>query len=223
MGITYKSESDTKYVSTLSGEMKIPAKPGEPGAIERVNKLGKTVHERFIKEIYGYLIGINKHESEEYEPSWIIKLKDPEDDSITQLTIPYSGRLSFGFLGRLPNIDKTKVVVIATGNYNGKPWLTVHQDGKKLDYYWTREEPGHLPNLVKGTYKGKEVYDDTDRMNYLEKYVTTKVVPALKVLYPENEEMVYPEKGDLPPSDTMPTKQEPVAEAETEEEDDLPF
>lgn len=214
MAIEYASERNILYLSIYDGRMKYNVKPDTQGAEKRINKNAKEVWEMFVSSVSGHLVGIEKQVSEEYQDSWVIKLHDRSDDSTVHLRIPYSGRQADGFLRRLPNMDLEKPIKIAAGSYNEKQWLTVSQEGSKLDYYWTQENPGNLPQMVQMVVKGKEVWDDTEKMKYLERYVNEKVIPkiqsaksAIESALPEGN-IGTPNANDVPPAP---------------EEDDLPF
>jgi hypothetical protein len=63
--------------------------------------------------------------------------------------------------------------------------MFINQDGKGLKHYWTKDNPGQLPNLEKIKIKGKDTWDDTKRLEYLENFVkdlfNSKVEPASAV------------------------------------------
>lgn len=49
--------------------------------------------------------------------------------------------------------------------------MFINQDGKGLKHYWTKDNPGSLPNLEKIKIKGKDTWDDTKRLEYLENFI----------------------------------------------------
>ena len=46
--------------------------------------------------------------------------------------------------------------------------ITLYQDGEKIAPYYTKEDPKGLPQMVKIKVKGKEQWDDSDMMTFLE-------------------------------------------------------
>jgi hypothetical protein len=61
-----------------------------------------------------------------------------------------------------------------------KTTVFVKQDGKTLKHYWNKDNPRDLPQLAKIKVKGKITYDDSDLMEYLEKYVNEQIIPKLR-------------------------------------------
>jgi hypothetical protein len=75
----------------------------------------------------------------------------------------------------LPNIDLSKEIRFMPWAMKDKndptktiTGITMYQDGEKLAPYYTKEDPKGLPQMVKIKVKGKEQWDDSDMMSYLE-------------------------------------------------------
>jgi hypothetical protein len=93
------------------------------------------------------------------------------------------------FLMLLPNIDPTHELTIVTSlKMDGdkkKGSLFVNQHGKPLKWYWTKDNLGDLPPMVKQNrqmHNGewKEVWTDDDQQLYLEMYINQDVIPQLQ-------------------------------------------
>ncbi len=196
MPLVERGESNVLYFSVFEGYLKRNVDESEENAKEKITKTGKKYFMRFYSSISGSLFSMEKSHHEDYGDSWNIKLRD--DDQTYHLQIPYSSRQADGFLRRLPNIDLNKPIEIACGDYDNKYYLTVKQDGIKVPYFWDKENPGDLPQMVQVKYKGDLVWDDTDKMQYLEKYFTDKIFPELEKLK-QKQPTLNPDlpKGDI--------------------------
>lgn len=171
-----------EYATYLTiGEGKIVKRVSEPTAKSksRTTKEGKLVHEEFYDSVSGFILSVTVDEHEQYGKSWVINIKD---DSGTEykLKVGYSSGYAQAFLKVFPNVNLTKPVEIV-------PSMKVMPDGKKkasmfimqggtwLKHYYTRENPNGLPELQKIKVKGKETWDDSDRMEFFEKMVINKM------------------------------------------------
>jgi hypothetical protein len=208
MGLKTRSTSTT-YVTVINGKITKKVKQNIPGAVARVNKMNETVYELHFDSLEGYLKNIETKEGD-YGKQWIITISDGGDDY--QLQLPFSGNYGYGLLRRLPNIDLNKQLEIKTGVFEEKPYLTVYQGGKKVEYYFTKEETHGLPEMKKIKVKGKDTWDDTERLLWLENYVAEEIMPKLK------------DKHDLSTFPELPTPEIIESNKSNSETDDqLPF
>ena len=218
--------SGKMFFSLFDGSIKRNVDKNSQGARGRINKSGKTVYEKFYRSISGRFIKIEKKSHEEFGDSWVIDLRDGEETY--SLQIPYSSRQADGFLRRVPLLELEKDLEITCGVYDGKPYLTLKQNGGKVEYYWTREKPGSLPPMVQIQVKGKYIWDDTDKMAYLERYVNERLIPKLTELNPVVESELPPTELGGGNNDPMPEFKPSVIPSSNNnppipEEDDLPF
>lgn len=171
------------YFNIFNGKIcrKVPL--GTEGSIERVNKLGNTVSEVFYDSFTGLLVNIRLQPDGGYGKQWAFDFKT-EGGSICTLQLGVSNGFATALIKVLPNIDLDKVITITPniGEYNGKQTSTlfVNQDGKALKHAFTREVPNSMPDLEKKIISGKEVWDDTERLNFFEKLIMESIVPELK-------------------------------------------
>jgi len=148
---------------------------------ERVNKNGKTVHEEYYKGWKGRITGIAVRDHADFGKFWNVTLTDEDGDAILQMN--YSSGYSAAFLKMLPNIDLNNDVVITPnlkkeGDKN-KTSLFITQHGVPVKWYYTKDNPNGIPDLKKIKVKGKETWDDSDIMEFLENMVNTEIVPKL--------------------------------------------
>ena len=186
-----REESKGIFLGLFDGRICQKCSPKDKGAKSRIDKTGKEVYEKFYFSIYGKLINVTVREHEEFGDSWIVHLRDNDEDYYFQF--PFSSRQADGFLRRLPNIKLQDPIEIACGKRDDKPWLTVKQGGEKVKYFWTKEEPRKLPPMVQVMVKGKLTWDDTEKMKYLRWYVNEHAVPELQKLNPVEQIQVQPE------------------------------
>jgi hypothetical protein len=174
-------QSNAIFLSISNGQ--ICKKVKEPTAIskERVNKRGVAVHEEYYKGWKGQITAIAVREHEEFGKFWNITLTDNEGDAVLQMN--YSSGYAAAFLKMLPNIDLTGDVVITPNlkvvEGKNKTSLFITQHGQPVKWYYTKDNPHGLPPLAKIKVKGKETWDDSDMMEFLEKMVNTEIVPKL--------------------------------------------
>lgn len=202
-------ESNAIYLTISNGKIcKQVLKPTET-SIERVNKNSKTVHEEYYKGWKGRITGIAVREHKDYGKFWNVTITDEDGDAILQMN--YSSGYANAFLKTLPNVDLSADVNIVPNlkieNDKKKTTLFITQHGQPVKWYYTKDDPNGLPQLRKIKVKGKDTWDDTEVMEFLEKMVNETIVPKL----------------GKPKAPTSAGKSSEVVVVEAEEVDDLPF
>jgi hypothetical protein len=180
MGLNNSQSQSMSFLSIANGKIVRQFKEKTEKSVSRVNKMGREVHEEFYDSLTGYLKDVSTKESE-YGKFWVIKMES--DSVLYQIEFNYSGGYATSFLKALPNVDFTKQLTIA-------PKLTIDGDKKKsvmfinqnggIKHYFTRDNPNGMPDLQKVKIKGKETWDDSDRMEFLEQYVKNYILPKIK-------------------------------------------
>ncbi len=149
-------------------------------SVMRVNKNGKTVHEEFYDSLTAKLMDIKVKESD-FGKFWTLVFNDGSMNYFIDLN--FSGGYAISFLKALPNADVTKDMTIVpkyTEEGDKKSSVIfINQNGKGLRHFWTKDNPGDLPPMVKIKVKGKEAWDDSDRLEYLLKYVNEVILPKV--------------------------------------------
>ena len=168
----YLSVSDGKIVRRF----KEPTAQSKP----RTNKLGNTVHEETYDYVEGMITGISVRDSD-YGKFWCVNIQDGADAYILQFQ--YSGGNANSFLKSIPNADLRKPIrirpAVEIDGDKKRSKLFLVQDDKALRWFWTKDNPGQMPNLKKIKIKGVEQWDDSDMMEYLEAYVKEHITPKL--------------------------------------------
>ena len=185
MGLN-NNQSSSIYLQISNGKLVRSFSSPTPKSVSRTNKVGKEVHEEFYDSLTGYVKGISTKETE-YGKFWVINVNDGESDYT--LSTNYSGGYAVSFLKAIPNADLSRMMTITpkimVDGDKRNSVMFINQDGKGLKHYWTKDNPGQLPNLEKIKIKGKDTWDDSRRLEYLENFVKdlfkSKVEPASAV------------------------------------------
>lgn len=172
MGLNQSQSSAGVYVGISNGKFVRSFSSPTKTSVSRINKVGKEVHEEFYDSLTGKIKAITTKETD-YGKFWVIVVNDGESDY--NLSTNYSGGYAVSFLKAIPNADLSKEVtlvprLIVDGEKRNSV-LFINQDGRGLKHFWTKDNPGDLPQLEKIKIKGKETWDDSKRLEYLESYV----------------------------------------------------
>lgn len=172
MALSQLGGTNTTYLSVADGNLVRQHKQATERTTERITKTGKLVFEEKFKDLTAKLVNLNTREND-YGKQWQLTFADGSDTYIVSL--PYSSRYASSFLKALPNVNIGKEVRLmpwamkdkldATKTITG---ITLYQDGNKIAPAYTKEEPNGLPQMVKIKVKGKEQWDDSAMMEFLE-------------------------------------------------------
>jgi hypothetical protein len=149
------------------------------------SKTDKLVNEEFYDRISGTLTDIKVRQMEiagQQLKFWELKIED--EGKLYQLQFQYSSGYANGFLKSIQNADLSMrmslIPFCKEEDGKKKTTLFVNQGDGALKHYYTKDNPNGLPQLVKTKFKGKDVWDDTDMMNFLEEMINSKIKPQLK-------------------------------------------
>jgi len=177
------NEGGGKFVSIVGGRFCIRVQEGTEGAVTRVNKLNKTVHEKYYDSFTGKLVAVKVVDGN-YGKQWEFSFQDQKE--VYKLQLGYSNGFAKNIVKILPNVDLTKEMKISPSTKieadgTKKSSLFINQDGVALKHAYTKENPNGLPPMVQVTVKGEKVWDDTDQMVFLYNMVQSTIVPKLGV------------------------------------------
>jgi hypothetical protein len=185
------------FITILNGKLCQRVPEGTEGAVKRTNKLGNVVNEKFYDSFTGKLIDI-KVQDGTYGKTWNFVFKDKEEPYTLQLS--YSNSFSTALLKMLPNIDLTKEMKLSPSvkEVDGKDRssLFINQDGKSIKHAYSRENPNGMPDMEQVTVKGVLVWDDTKRLEFLDKMVHETILPKLQTINGYSP-VVVPSEGEL--------------------------
>ena len=177
MALTKSGGINTIYLSVADGNLVRQHKEANQYTTQRITKTGKVVNEEFFKELTGKLTNISTREND-YGKQWQLTFVD--DEATFVVSIGYSSRYAASFLKALPNINLNK-------EFRLMPWamkdkvdptktitgITLYQNDVKIAPYYTKENPNGLPQMQKIKVKGKEQWDDSEMMAFLENMATS--------------------------------------------------
>lgn len=185
------------FITILGGRLCQRVTEGTEGAEKRTNKLGNVVYEKFYSSFTGKLIDI-KVQDGTYGKTWNFVFRDHKEPYTLQLS--YSNSFSTAFLKMLPNIDLTKEMKLSPSvkEIDGKERssLFINQDGKTIKHAYTRENPNGMPDMEQVTVKGTLVWDDTKRLEFLDKMVHETILPKLREIN-GNAPVIAPTEGEI--------------------------
>jgi hypothetical protein len=169
-----------QYIGIYNGKLCQRVSPATQGAVQRVNKNNKIVFEKYYDRFVGKLVNIFTKESD-YGKQWCFDFMDEKE--VYHLQLPYSNSFAVAFLKMLPNIDLTKKLEFSPSvkEVDGKNQssLFIKQDGVNIKHAYTKDHQNGLPEMRKVKVKGQEVWDDTDRLAFLEAMVKKDILPKL--------------------------------------------
>lgn len=169
-----------KYITIMGGRFCVRVSSDTPGAVERVNKMGKTVHEVFYDSFTGKLINIRRRSSE-YGPQLEFDFRD--GGKIYTLQLSASNSYATNLLKILPNASLEEEMKVQPSQKiedgKAKSSLFVSQNGVTLKHAYTKDNPNGMPPMVEITVKGQKVWDDTDRLNFLMAMMERDLLPKL--------------------------------------------
>lgn len=168
------------FITIYNGKFTQRVPESTEGAIQRTNKEGKVVFEKYYDNFTGKLVGIQTKDSP-YGKQWVFSFKDQLE--VYNLALSYSSGFASAFLKMLPNIDVSKEMLVSPSvkeeNGKKKSSLFVKQDGNWIKSAYTKDNPNGLPQWEQIQVKGQMVWDDSKAMAFLEEMVKSKIVPKL--------------------------------------------
>ncbi|MDR1023299.1 MAG: hypothetical protein LBL94_08535 [Prevotellaceae bacterium] len=205
------------YLGIMNGKIIKRVPEGTPGATQRTNKAGASVHEVRYDHVIGILQEIGVSEGGPYGPQWLFTLQDGAESY--RLQVGENTRELTSLLLALPGCDFRNPISISPYDFtdsDGKKrsGVTLKQAGRKVPWFFTRENPNGLPELKPVTIDGKETWDSSERIKFLRQYVDEHIAPLLPApaasLPAEADDSLLP--PDVPQDENRP-----------EANDDLPF
>jgi hypothetical protein len=174
--------SNTIYYGISNGKIVRQFANPTPNSVERLNKNLRRVHEEFYDYLDGLLTDVYFRENE-FGKNWIVILVDEKTQARQQLQFGFSSGYALGFLKALPNVDvQRSLKIVPSAKKEGdklKTTVFVKQNNTTLKWFYTKEHPNGLPPLKKMRVKGKDIWDDSSVMDFLEKMVRQQIMPQI--------------------------------------------
>jgi hypothetical protein len=176
------TQENGKYISIVGGRFCIRVAEGSEGAVSRVNKIGKTVHEKYYDNFTGRLVGIKTTDGGTYGKQWVFSFQDAGE--VYNLQLGYNNSFAKNIIKMLPNADLSKEMKISPSTKvepdgTKKSSIFINQDGKALKHAYTKDAPNGLPPMKQVMVKGNLVWDDTDQIAFLYQMVLKDIQPKL--------------------------------------------
>ena len=165
-----QSNGGAIFLSITNGKLVRRVDLGTEGAVERTNKNGKQVAELFYTTLTGHIKDLNIKENE-YGKFLLVIVHDVQTNKKCTLEMNFSSGYTTTFLKALPNVDLNQNVEISPAliidGDKKKSVIFLKQAGAPIKHYYTKDNPKGMPDMVKVKVKGKEQWDDTDRIEWL--------------------------------------------------------
>jgi hypothetical protein len=180
MGLN-NSQQGVVFLAISNGKIVRQFKEKTEKSVSRMNKVGREVHEEFYDSLTGILKDVSTKESE-YGKFWVVKMET--EGKLYQIEFNYSGGYATSFLKALPNVQFHLPFTISPkltiDGDKKKSVLFINQNGAGIKHYFTKDNPNGMPDLTKIKVKGKDTWDDSERMEFLESYVKNNIIPNIK-------------------------------------------
>jgi hypothetical protein len=191
MGLTNSQGGSKVFLSISNGKLVRSFKEKTEGAVSRINKAGREVFEMFYDSLEGTITGVGTKESD-YGKFLVVQV---ESNGVNyQLEMNFSSGYSASFLKTLPNVklsDRVQITPKLTIEGDKKKSVCfLNQNGSGLKWAFTRENPNGMPDLVRIKVKGKDTWDDSDRMEFLENNAKNLFVGSNKMVA-DNDEVPF--------------------------------
>lgn len=128
----------------------------------------------------GVLTGIAWHDGN-YGRELHLAITDGADSFLLQMK--WDGGYSVTFCKIIKNADlqlpMTFIPKLEERDGKKRSSFIIQQGIGPLKWFWTRDKPGDLPNLVKHEIRGQVVWDNTEQMAFFEKMLREEIIPNL--------------------------------------------
>jgi len=183
MALETRVGTKTYYLTPSGGKLQLASKEKRDGYEERVVETSKGERiTKYVKEfdaVSGYITDVVAEDSE-YGKRWVVTIKDDTDTFI--LKFAYSSGYADSFLQQIENVDLQEKVYInpsyreieKDGKIRRQTGIWIRQNGELVKFKYSKDNPQGRPEKTETTYKGKTVWDDTDRLLFHEKAVANK-------------------------------------------------
>ncbi|WP_091608741.1 hypothetical protein [Maribacter dokdonensis] len=147
------------------------------GVTERVNRNGEKVFELVSDYIAGKIIAVEMEAPEAGKEDFGSRVNVTLENAGVKAVLSFKWDSAYGraFVFASPNINLSKEIEFEPYQYvqknteRTKTGLSLIQDGAQLDWaFGTKANPGGCPQLEKITFKGKDAWDNSKQLKFLE-------------------------------------------------------
>lgn len=185
MGLN-KDEGRKKFLSIAEGKLVLRHQNPVEGVTETrfSEKLNRDVYEEKFTSLTAHIKNIQSKDAP-FGKVWEVTMVDEEGEEYI-ISWPYSSRYTNNFFRALPNVDLSLPIKFAAWSMKDKKdasktviGLSLSQGGNKVPFMWDKDNPGELPEMVKKKVKGKEMWDDSDQLQFFEDMLKNEIIPQL--------------------------------------------
>lgn len=203
MGAVSTNNSGTTFLSIIGGNLTKRVDKGTPGAVARIIKTGKEVHEVQFDAFTGFLRDIEFEKHEQF--GWQVKIVIGEKGETTKITIPRSGDYFRDFAMCLLNFSPNRIAKLPfavtafdyiqdNGKTSGYLRPMVYENGtwQKVGRFFTKEKPGDLPEWeqVEDPKTGEMTWSSLKQQKFLSEKVYNLMEEAKAIgLCPDSDEV----------------------------------
>lgn len=181
------------YVSIVDGLLAVRSSESDPKAVKRELKTGHTIYERRYKNVTGRLKEIGFRSNDFGGKKWddlYLLIYDGQDHY--QISMPFPGKYSLSVLRVIKNVDLAAEITFS-------PWTKTKADGKvsaslflnptgskeSVPWYFTKEDPKGLPELVPYTVPGSAdtKWSDVERNKFFRNMIEADIAPRLQAVW----------------------------------------
>lgn len=149
MARTNSTHTKKIYLSIIGGRFAEKVDKETTGAISRKNKKDETVWEIMNDRTSGIIKNMRIESNESFGKQLILSMEDLGEDYL--INIPVESRYFDGFCNKIQSADLSKEIELAPYSFlpsnseNKKVGMNIYQGGKKLDYFFTKENQKGKP------------------------------------------------------------------------------
>jgi hypothetical protein len=197
------NQNNYSYYTVLNGKFAQKVKEGTEGAVARKNKKDVMVYELLFDTLEGKLIGIETRDGD-YGKEIHFIINDGIENM--KMQIQFSSSTLKSYLSRILNADLNRTLEFCVGwdKEKERTFAYLKQDGKTVQSMFTKDNPNGLPPMVRKKVKGKDIWDDSDQLEFFENFLNEKVLPKLKGSNPLHENAKIEEPSKPPVDDDLP-------------------
>ncbi len=189
----FGTRSGMEYWQVKKGYFAKKVSEDTVGAVATKKQDGTVYHELRRDFFTGKLKRVEIKTHDEYGD--FLKLRVIANGKEYSIEMDFDSGYAFGFLSTVPNIALEDAFLMSPSykEEDGKKRsrMFIQQNGSWLKQYFTRDTPNGLPELKKIKVKGKETWDNTERLDWFKETLIPKLNKKLEDIWgnePEEED-----------------------------------
>lgn len=149
MARTNSTHNKKIYLSIVGGRFAEKVDKDTAGAVSRKNKKEEIVWEILNDKTSGVIKNMKIDSNESFGKQLILSMEDIGEEY--SITIPVESRYFDGFCNKIQSADLSKQIELAPYSFlpsnseNKKVGMNIYQDGKKLEYFYSKEDQKGKP------------------------------------------------------------------------------